>query len=430
MLRNSVQPAILPTEVAFVEGREIVNNKKKRRGQGNTDADEEYFDGLLKQDMKQLKKQGGSGHNDDDDDDDSNFSPNLSHNNDSSQEKSSQDGSGSLGDTTSASGSGIVGGAAAGIDRMLKGKDGMEFISDIRCCLILSLIIVACTLTIGVYSVTKNDQQDDFYFEVCNEWKLVEVLYPLSGSFHIVLTSSANKRIQDAFSEFERVSLVHTSFIKQVTEYTIETGFEREYPEGFVTISDVEYILSAARELTGADFVGYLPVIETAEEATAWSEYAESNIGWLEESWVVYHEHDEHDHETHEARRRMEEEADSSSAHAEEHGVSFDIWRYQVFDESGSELSYDSLTCPMWTDGDMQTGEEDMEAYQVAEAIDAGRVTAFFPERLSASATVNASMSPIWTSSPPSDPDGLMLVNLNLESDPTFSYTLDVVDSS
>lgn len=189
MLRNSVQPAILPTEVAFVEGREIVNNKKKRRGQGNTDADEEYFDGLLKQDMKQLKKQGGSGHNDDDDDDDSNFSPNLSHNNDSSQEKSSQDGSGSLGDTTSASGSGIVGGAAAGIDRMLKGKDGMEFISDIRCCLILSLIIVACTLTIGVYSVTKNDQQDDFYFEVCNEWNRVEVLYPLSGSFHIVLTS-------------------------------------------------------------------------------------------------------------------------------------------------------------------------------------------------------------------------------------------------
>jgi hypothetical protein len=164
MLRNQVQPAIMPTEVAFVEGREIVKNRKKHRGQGVAAADEEYFQGFLKHDIKATKNQDGGG---DEEDDSSNFTPVSSQGrNDSSQDKSSQQDSGSMDDTTSASGSGIVGGAAAGIDRMLTGKDGMEFIADIRCCLILSLIIVACTLTIGIYSVTKNEQQDDFHLEV------------------------------------------------------------------------------------------------------------------------------------------------------------------------------------------------------------------------------------------------------------------------
>ena len=53
---------MLPTEVAFVEGREIAESQRKRRGGG--EADEEYFKGFLKHD---LKNQGGSGHNEDDD---------------------------------------------------------------------------------------------------------------------------------------------------------------------------------------------------------------------------------------------------------------------------------------------------------------------------------------------------------------------------
>jgi hypothetical protein len=59
-----------------------------------------------------------------------------------------------------------MGGADDGLDRMLKGKDGMEFIADIRCCLILGLIAAAATLTIGVYAISKNDQDEDFYREV------------------------------------------------------------------------------------------------------------------------------------------------------------------------------------------------------------------------------------------------------------------------
>jgi class 3 adenylate cyclase len=226
----------------------------------------------------------------------------------------------------------------------------------------------------------------------------------------------------------ERISLVHTSFIKQVAEHTVETGFDNEYPEGFVTIADVEHILGAAREFIGADFVGYLPAIRSTKEAAAWYEYSQNNIGWLEESWKVYFNHNESDHDTHESRRLAQDNTDTSAVHAEEHDVHFNIWRYQVFDEDGSELSFDSLSCPMGSDKDWDLGPEVEEAEAVQDAITAGRVTPYFPEQLSAS--VAASMSPIWASSPPSHPDGLMLVNFNLQSDPTFSYTLSVVDSS
>jgi hypothetical protein len=57
---------MLPSEVAFVEGRELLRNKKKKRGARDT-ADEEYFEKILKQDLKEMNRDCD---NDDDDDED------------------------------------------------------------------------------------------------------------------------------------------------------------------------------------------------------------------------------------------------------------------------------------------------------------------------------------------------------------------------
>jgi hypothetical protein len=170
MFRNTVQPAILPSEVAFVEGRELLRNKKKKRGARDT-ADEEYFEKILKQDLKEMNRDGDN----DDDDDDYRFddSSNLGSsvyeekglNDQDTASKNDSSGIDSNGES-SGTGTTIMQGADDGLDRMLRGKDGMEFIGDIRCCLILGLIAAAATLTIGVYAISKNDQDEDFYREV------------------------------------------------------------------------------------------------------------------------------------------------------------------------------------------------------------------------------------------------------------------------
>lgn len=179
MLRNTFQPDMLPSEVAFVEGHEIVRNKKNRKGATN-EADEAYFEKMLKHELKD-RKGGGRGDDefDDDDDDADHYRFEDSSNIGSSvyEEKGLNDASSanissgaesgidSYGES-SGTGTSVMGGAADGLDRMLKGKDGMEFISDVRCCLLLGLLVAAFALTIGVYSIAASDHRDDFYHEV------------------------------------------------------------------------------------------------------------------------------------------------------------------------------------------------------------------------------------------------------------------------
>jgi hypothetical protein len=168
MFRNSVQPAMLPSEVAFVEGHDLVQKKKKKKRSGGVTADEDYFEKILKHDLHERKQYHSKADNDGDfefDDSSNALSSSLndaSSRNDSSGMESGVESSGESSDT----GNSFMGGARDGIDRMLKGKDGMEFISDIRCCLILGLIAAAATMSIGVYALSKNHEVEDFYFEV------------------------------------------------------------------------------------------------------------------------------------------------------------------------------------------------------------------------------------------------------------------------
>ncbi|KAL3919374.1 MAG: hypothetical protein SGILL_003786, partial [Bacillariaceae sp.] len=461
-------PAMLPTEVAFVEGRELVKKKKNRKGNGD-DADEEYFKGFIKQDLKGSKHQS-HGHDDGDDDDDSNFTPGSSYydekslggNGDSGSSNNQSSNQDSMGDSTSATGSNIVGGAAAGIDRMLKGKDGMEFISDIRCCLIFCLLIVAATLTIGVFSVTKNEQRDDFYLEklTCHYFFLLNFQFETVSN---QVYDSSNKRIQYVFSELERISLVTTSFISSETEKAEESGQEREIPDSFVTIADVEYIVGSAREIMRADFVAYLPNVRS-NETEAWAQYSAANIGWMTESWYVYSTHDEEslqghawhahdeeddheddhdaheddhedDHDAHEDDHRFlfgiddpsnVNDAINAAAAQAEYGVNHDIWRFQLYDENDSPVSYDSLSCPMWTGDENSMEADDKEAIAAEEAIESGRVLPYYPEV----GVDGTTMSPVWTSSPPFDPAYQNLINFNFQSDPTYTYTMQVDDKS
>jgi hypothetical protein len=163
MFRNFVQPAILPSEVVFVEGYD-----GKTKGRGDT-ADEKYFEKILKHDIKELKNDPGKPGDDSEFefDDSSNLElsglNDTSSRNDSSGMESEVESSGE----SSGTGTSVIRGAGDGLDRMLKGKVGMEFISDIRCCLILGLIAAAATLSIGAYAISKNHQDEDFNLEVC-----------------------------------------------------------------------------------------------------------------------------------------------------------------------------------------------------------------------------------------------------------------------
>jgi hypothetical protein len=177
MFRNWVQPAMLPTEVAFVERQELWHNKRSRRG-GGADANEAYFEDILQQDLNRM---AGVIENNEQDDDISNCIPASSsfelvglndYDNSSKNSSSIVDSLANAGATDSNNG-GVV------LDRVLTGKDGMEFISDVRCCLILGLIAAAMTLSIGIYSISFIDQEDDFHFEVCTSlcsmwWNAVE----------------------------------------------------------------------------------------------------------------------------------------------------------------------------------------------------------------------------------------------------------------
>jgi hypothetical protein len=168
MFRNSVQPGMLPSEVAFVEGHDLVH-KKKTKGGGNI-ADEGYFERIIRHDLKEQKPYHSKDGDDGDFDNSSNMESfgmnDTSSRNDSSGIESGRDSGVESSGESSGTGTSFMGGVGDGFQRMLKGKDGMEFMSDIRCCLILGLIAAAATLSIGVYAISKNDQDEDLFVNV------------------------------------------------------------------------------------------------------------------------------------------------------------------------------------------------------------------------------------------------------------------------
>ncbi|KAG7351796.1 family 3 adenylate cyclase [Nitzschia inconspicua] len=392
MLRNAVQPAMLPSEVTFVE---LLRKKKKRR-RGNR-ANEEYFEEMLKHDLKTRKKS-----KDGKDDLPHHGSYSFSevkclndHDNSSRNDSSGIDSNGE----SSGTGTFNMGGTGYGFERLLKGKNGMAFISDVRCCLILGLIFVAATLTIGVYAISVNGQEDKFYRE-----------FEMTSN---QVYESANRRILEVFGELERISFMTASFAKQ-EQQRYEKLQEQRPPEGFVTIPDVEYILGSARESMQADFVAYLPSIKSQQQSEYWAKYNKDNIGWLVESTEVY---DSMATKTQTGNETTVQQDTDSAVH-------YEIWRYEIYDKNGLSIDYGSSTCPMWSTYKKRPDTYDKHALQAAEAIEAERIFPYFPEL---SPPVGAPLSPVWTSSPPYFQGKPSIINFNAQSDPSFQHMLQVV---
>jgi hypothetical protein len=145
MFVNQVQPDVKPEELACVEGQKILQMTKhgKRRA---TPATEEYFQDIL---MKEIKER----HGDD-------LSKGSSHSSSNCMGKSCQISScgESQEDTTLGEEKKMT-----KFDRILSGKAGLDFMSDIRCCLFLGLLIVVSSLSIAIYTVIFNGEEAAFY---------------------------------------------------------------------------------------------------------------------------------------------------------------------------------------------------------------------------------------------------------------------------
>lgn len=256
---------------------------------------------------------------------------------------------------------------------------------------------------------------------------------------------SADQRILEVFRELERVSLTTISFIKE-EHAKHPQDVEATHSDQFVITPDAEYLLGSARERMHADYVAYLPVINSQEESEYWIQYTKENIGWIGEATEVYTSQKEHGAHQHTSTRTLVEgnwsnvdyEADQDDGRDEHMSsqnavdpdsvtVHYEIWRYQVYDESGLAVDYDTLACPMWSmDGD-KSGSKGKEALKTEEAIDADRIFPYFPEPSVAS---GLTLAPIWTSSPPYFPGKPRIINFNAMSDPTFHYSTQVVRES
>lgn len=154
---------MLPSEVAFVEGHEIVRNKKNRKGAGD-EADEAYFEKMLKHELKGRKGGGGDNQEFDDDDDDADYrfedSSNIGSSvyeekglNDASSENNSsgvESGIDSYGES-SGTGTSVMGGASDGFGPNAKRKrrDGVHF----RCPMLLAIGPSDCRLYVDHWSV-------------------------------------------------------------------------------------------------------------------------------------------------------------------------------------------------------------------------------------------------------------------------------------
>lgn len=246
---------------------------------------------------------------------------------------------------------------------------------------------------------------------------------------------SADRRILEVFRDLERVSFITTSFIKQEHGQHSESA-ELEYPKGFVTIPDAEYILGSARANMQADFLAYLPSISTQLESEYWTDYSRDNIGWLVESTEVYRNGQE---DVPERKLILTAPSNSSEIHNDENldednfvdpdslAVHYEIWRYEVYDDKGLPIDYDSLACPMWSNNDGNMDTYEVDAFQTAAAIEADRIIPFFPEPDIAE---GSTLAPVWTCSPPFHPQKPSIVNFNAQSDPTFHHTTQLVDVS
>jgi hypothetical protein len=319
----------------------------------------------------------------------------------------------------------------------------MEFLGDIRCCIFLVLIVAAVALAVGIYAVTLQEQHDDFAHEVRFSCQTIVTNYSVLSIFVLTLhllslaqfeslayqvLDYSDGRIHTLFQELERISYTTTTFIKEEhskvvsSNQNVLTGDSLFYPAGFVTIPDSEVLLGRARDVVGADFIAYAPMIQSQEEAQLWTEYSKENVGWLKEAYEVYNSGNNGlSYDVPSQRIRFLQQIDDETP------VNFDIWRFEIYDQEEGSIDIDPLTCPMWMPKQNRPWNEDEKsAFLIASAIEAGRILSYIPEPVT---SFNETfMSPIWTSSPPSIYGRTNYVNWNAQSDPTFHYTTQVAN--
>ncbi|KAL3914433.1 MAG: hypothetical protein SGILL_006104, partial [Bacillariaceae sp.] len=156
----------------------------------------------------------------------------------------------------------------------------------------------------------------------------------------------------------------------------METG----YPEGFLTIPDVEDQLFAARNATGALVISYMPRVQTTDY-NLWTRYAEENKGWI---------------------------AESNDAVGEEAEITPFIWEYYETDED---------------QGAMNNGHRSLESCSARRRRTSEEVKA-------PSNRLNGPFSPVWTMSPPPAVDDAGIINYNLVDRPVFERAVGFIEQT
>lgn len=127
----------------------------------------------------------------------------------------------------------------------------------LRLLVILALFLAAAGVSLGVYMITKNSEEDEFNAQV-------------DGNSQKIINS-----FEEIFKEkFAALSTLGVSF----TSYA--TGHNKTWP--FVTMNDFQQRAASARRVSDALYTQILPII-TEENRALWEEYSVREKGWLDE---------------------------------------------------------------------------------------------------------------------------------------------------
>lgn len=242
------------------------------------------------------------------------------------------------------------------------GRKTQMAISFSRCLFFFVLIAAAAVLATIAYLVLTDGETDDFESQ----------FQSLAGEF----THLSNNKVGMVFGTLQGLSVSATSLaVHQHLE-------DPAYPLGFVTIPDAQSQLGAARNVTGALVIAYMPNVESIDY-DLWIQYSEEHSAWLSEAHSV-----------------TEDESSSLP------NVSSYIWEYE--DPSDKPQGRRSLeSCSARRRLSRQLGKEDQKKV----AVD--------PQE--------GPFSPVWTMDPAPALNNTEIINYNLRDRPVFQRSIEMV---
>ncbi|KAG7374978.1 adenylate/guanylate cyclase [Nitzschia inconspicua] len=245
-------------------------------------------------------------------------------------------------------------------------------ITGARCLFLTLLLATAIGLGVAI-----------FYSTTAKETSNFRVNFQKAA---IQAQKASNQNVLNVFESLETLSKTTTTFIMQ--EHKQNNG---TYPLGFVTLLDTEHHMGRAREDSQAYVLTYAPIVE-GKDYDLWTQYVNENMQWIDEAWKVYND-----------IGGVSEKEQSPTAYM----VEPRIWTVTTLDEDGNEIDYESSSlCEVQTSKEIATQEVHIEK----------------PD--------NGPASPIWTISPPPNPNEPNGINYNLMTSQVFKASAESVEVS